>query len=124
MPFVKQWSARGAADRNQSGDVRTTVPRATTRARAARINRAAPFSPRSGLGKRLEADRRRLGALFTGYAGEGGDSFDLHAFAVRAFELAPTDDIAYRVDHGCDGDESWGSRRDRQFDRTLNFAGA
>ena len=64
------------------------------------------FTRGSGLGKRLEADRRRLGELATEFDGKAEDgSFDLHEFAVRAFELAPTDDITYLADHGIDGDE-------------------
>jgi len=67
------------------------------------------FSRRSGLSKRLESDRRQLGHLAGEYAGQAGDgSFDLHGFAVRAFELAPTDDITFLDDHGIDGDEFFG----------------
>ena len=64
------------------------------------------FTRGSGLGKRLEGDRRQLGELSMEFAGKGDDeSFDLHGFAVRAFELAPTDDITFLSDHGVDGDE-------------------
>jgi hypothetical protein len=67
------------------------------------------FSRQSGLGKRLEGDRRRLGELSADFEGADGDGgFDLHGFAVRAFELAPTDDIAFLVEHGVDGDEFFG----------------
>src|SRR5215212_5960953 len=64
------------------------------------------FSRRSELGKRLEEDRRRLGELAEDYAGDGSDEgFGLLEFSIRAFELAPTDDIAYLVDHGVDGSD-------------------
>jgi hypothetical protein len=64
------------------------------------------FTRRSELGKQLEADRRQLGELATEYAGQGDDgSFDLLEFSVRAFELAPTEDINYLVEHGIDGRE-------------------
>jgi hypothetical protein len=64
------------------------------------------FSRQSGLGKRLEGDRRRLGELSMQFNGGGDDgAFDLRGFAVRAFELAPTDDIAFLDDNGVDGDE-------------------
>jgi hypothetical protein len=40
------------------------------------------------------------------YAGASGDgSFDLLAFAIRAFELGATDDIEFLVSHGIDGSE-------------------
>jgi hypothetical protein len=62
------------------------------------------FSRQSGLGKRLDGDRRQLTELSTRYAGANEDgSFDLLSFAARAFELAPTDDIVFLVDHGIDG---------------------
>jgi hypothetical protein len=38
---------------------------------------------------------------FSGATADG--SFDLAGFAIRAFELAPTDDIEYLVTHGIDG---------------------
>ncbi len=64
------------------------------------------FTRRSELGRQLEADRRRLGDLATEYAGENDDgSFDLLDFAIRAFELAPTEDITFLADHGIDGRE-------------------
>ena len=67
------------------------------------------FSRQSGLGKRLEGDRRRLAELSAQFREEGEDgSFDLHGFAVRAFALAPTDDISFLVEHGIDGDEFFG----------------
>jgi len=64
------------------------------------------FTRRTGLGKQLEADRRQLGALASEYAGGNDDGgFDLLDFAIRAFELAPTEDINFLVDHGIDGRE-------------------
>ena len=65
------------------------------------------FTRRSGgLRKRLESHMRHLRPLAERYAGEAADgSFDLAGFAVRAFELAPTDDIDYLVTHGIDGGE-------------------
>jgi hypothetical protein len=65
------------------------------------------FSRQSGLGKRLEGDRRRLGELSAQFAGYD-DGFDLHGLAARAFELAPTEDITFLADHGVDGDEFFG----------------
>jgi len=64
------------------------------------------FSRQSGLGKRLEGDRRRVVELSAEFRAE--DGFDLRGFAVRAFDLAPTDDIAFLVEHGIDGDEFFG----------------
>ena len=47
---------------------------------------------------------RALGRVAADYGGESADgSFDLAGFAVRAFELAPTNDIDYLVNHGIDG---------------------
>ena len=67
------------------------------------------FTRRSGLGKRLEGDRRQLGVLAAQFVSESeGEDFDLLAFTVRAFELAPTKDIAWLVEHGIDGREFWG----------------
>jgi hypothetical protein len=67
------------------------------------------FSRQSGLGKRLEGDRRQLGELSSKFAGRAEDgSFDLLSFTARAFELAPTDDIAFLVEHGVDGHEFFG----------------
>src|SRR3954454_24648483 len=67
------------------------------------------FSRQSGLGKRLEGDRRRLNELSSQFAGREEDgSFDLLSFSARAFELAPTDDIAFLVEHGVDGHEFFG----------------
>jgi len=64
------------------------------------------FTRRSQMSKRLEADRRRLGEIAQGCAGEGSDgSFDLLTFSIRAFEGAPTSDIEFLVEHGCDGSE-------------------
>ena len=58
------------------------------------------------LRKRLDSDMRDLSLLAGHYAGESADgSFDLAAFGVRAFELAPTRDIEYLVEHGIDGGE-------------------
>ena len=58
------------------------------------------------LRKRLDTDMRDLSVLAAQYGGEAADgSFDLAGFAVRAFELAPTDDIDYLVTHGIDGGE-------------------
>src|SRR4051794_14703863 len=68
------------------------------------------FTRRSDLGRRLESDRRQLGELSMEYAGDG--DFDLRSFAIRAFELAPTDDIEFLVSHGIDGGEF--------FDRELS----
>jgi hypothetical protein len=71
------------------------------------------FSRQSSLGKRLEGDRRRVVELAARFSERNDDgSFDLHAFAVRAFELAPTDDIAFLVEHGIDGHDF--------FDRELH----
>jgi hypothetical protein len=67
------------------------------------------FSRQSGLGKRLEGDRRRLAELSAEFRENGDDgSFDLVAFTERAFELAPTKDIEWLADHGVDGREFWG----------------
>ena len=67
------------------------------------------FKRRGGAGKlrkRLDSDMRDLSLLAERYAGEAADgSFDLAGFAVRAFELAPTRDVAYLVEHGIDGGE-------------------
>ena len=64
------------------------------------------FSRQSGLGKRLEGDRRRVVELSAQFREDGDDGgFDLHGFAVRAFELAPTDDISFLVERGVDGHE-------------------
>lgn len=58
------------------------------------------------LRKRLEHDMRDVGTVARGYAGATADgSFDLAAFAIRAFELAPTRDIDFLVSHGIDGGE-------------------
>jgi hypothetical protein len=58
------------------------------------------------LRKRLDTDMRDLSLLAGHYAGEASDgSFDLAGFGVRAFELAPTRDIEYLVEHGIDGGE-------------------
>jgi hypothetical protein len=65
------------------------------------------FSRQSGLGKRLEGDRRQLGELSLQFGGHA-EGFDLNGFAARAFELAPTDDIAFLVERGIDGDEFFG----------------
>jgi hypothetical protein len=64
------------------------------------------FTRRSDLGRRLDDDRRTLSELapnFEGAAEDGG--FDMAAFAIRAFELAPTDDIDMLITQGCDGSE-------------------
>ena len=64
------------------------------------------FSRRSELGKRFEADRRHLADLAADYSGEAdGGGFALLGLSVRAFELAPTDDIAWLDEHGIDGRE-------------------
>ena len=56
------------------------------------------------LRKRLDSDMRALKGVADDYSGEAPDgSFDLAGFAVRAFELAPTNDIDYLVTHGIDG---------------------
>jgi hypothetical protein len=67
------------------------------------------FTRQSGLGKRLDGDRRQLGVLAAQFASDsdGGD-FDLVEFAIRAFERAPTKDIAWLSEHGIDGREFWG----------------
>jgi hypothetical protein len=66
------------------------------------------FTRRTGLGKRLEGDRQQLGVLAAQFASddEGGD-FELREFAIRAFETAPTKDIAWLAEHGIDGNEFW-----------------
>jgi hypothetical protein len=56
------------------------------------------------LRKSLEHDMRALNDLAAGSAGADADgSFDLHGFALRAFHAAPTRDIEYLIEHGCDG---------------------
>lgn len=58
------------------------------------------------LRKRLDTDMRDLKVLAGHYTGEAPDGrFDLPGFTVRAFELAPTDDIEHLVSHGIDGGE-------------------
>ena len=58
------------------------------------------------LRKQLDRDRRAVEGLAERYAGASGDgTFDLPAFAIRAFELGATDDIDYLVSHGVDGSE-------------------
>ncbi len=58
------------------------------------------------LRKRLDSDMRDLKFVAANYGGAAADcSFDLAGFAVRAFELAPTEDIDYLVTHGIDGGE-------------------
>ncbi len=64
------------------------------------------FSRRSQLSRQLDYDRRTLNALSLAFADE--DGFDLRRFAIRAFEIAPTTDIVYLVDHGIDGAEFFG----------------
>jgi sugar phosphate isomerase/epimerase len=67
------------------------------------------FTRRSGLGKRLDGDRRQLGVLASQFASDAEHGeFDLFQFTVRAFELAPTKDIAWLAEHGIDGREFWG----------------
>lgn len=58
------------------------------------------------LRKRLDADMRELSGLAERYAGAADDgSFDMLGFAIRAFELSPTDDVDHLVDRGIDGSE-------------------
>ena len=58
------------------------------------------------LRKRLDRDMHGIEDLARRYAGADGDgSFDLLAFAIRAFELGATDDIEFLVSHGIDGSE-------------------
>ena len=67
------------------------------------------FSRRSSLSKRLEGDRRELAGIAEEYAGQADDgSFDLHGFAICAFERAPTADISFLAEHGVDGHEFFG----------------
>ena len=65
------------------------------------------FTRRSGLSRRLENDRRTLGEMAEEFGGYD-DGFDIHGFAVRAFESAPTEDIDFLVSNGIDGDEFFG----------------
>ena len=83
------------------------------------------------LRKRLDRDMRDLGILAEHYAGEAADgTFDLAGFAVRAFELAPTDDIDFLVTHGIDGGDfflkelkpNWHARaREERADKIASF---
>jgi hypothetical protein len=58
------------------------------------------------LRKRLDSDMSKVGNLAARYAGRAVDgSLDLVPFTIRAFELAPTQDIEYLIAHGCDGSE-------------------
>jgi hypothetical protein len=69
------------------------------------------FTRRGGNGNRalrksLDGDMHeleRLASLYTGMAADG--TFDLLAYSVKAFETAPTRDLAYLIGHGCDGHE-------------------
>src|SRR4051794_30149118 len=64
------------------------------------------FSRRQGgagrsLRKALDADMRALDSLADEYAAAAADgTFDMKSFALRAFELAPTRDIAYLTEFG------------------------
>jgi hypothetical protein len=56
------------------------------------------------LRRALDTDMRALDSLASEYATATADgTFDMDAFAVRAFELAPTRDIAYLTGLGVDG---------------------
>jgi hypothetical protein len=58
------------------------------------------------LRKQIESQMRHLRPLADDYAGASADGrLDLAGFAVRAFELAPSDDIDHLVTHGIDGRE-------------------
>jgi hypothetical protein len=58
------------------------------------------------LRKSLDADVKELERLASLYAGMGPDgTFDLLAYTRKAFETAPTRDISYLLERGCDGQE-------------------
>ncbi|MET0762372.1 MAG: hypothetical protein ABWZ63_08565 [Thermoleophilaceae bacterium] len=83
------------------------------------------------LGKSLEADIRDLERLASLYTGMGPDKvFDLRAYSMKAFETAPTRDIFYLLEHGCDGREfharelepNWaGLDRDQRLAKIASF---